>query len=479
VSWQGGDDAADDGEQIAGNRADRLDWILVCALALFLTWIPLPFGSNIPLAWGANAVLFCALTAAFEISRLVARRSHPVGLSNLAVPGALFVGVLVWILIQRATWTPASWHHPIWDLAADALERPARASISVNRDLTALALMRLLTAASVFWLAVQLCRDEARAAFLVAAIGVAISAYAAYGIAVAVAAPGQVLWLDVRTARGFVTSTFINRNTFATFAGLGFLIGCGLLIDHYRGAIGAVRGPLAYKIASFLEATGLKVAILLGAAVVNFAALSLTGSRGAMLATLLAFAVLNGLAFVRSAWRALGVAAVLAVGLVIVLVSGLADPFIRSLAERGFYDANRMSVYALVAGSILDEPVLGYGYGTFPDLFPMLRDRSVAGFNRWEMAHNVYLEVFQELGLIFGAALIGCVAWLVARCAKGAVIRHKSAMIPAIAASAAVLVGVHALVDFSLQVQAVTLTFFAILGAGVAQSASSRRMIGD
>jgi len=52
-------------------------------------------------------------------------------------------------------------------------------------------------------------------------------------------------------------------------------------------------------------------------------------------------------------------------------------------------------------------------------------------------------------------------------------------MVPAVATGVAFLVGVHALVDFSLQIQAVTLTFVAILGAGVAQSTNSRQIIGD
>jgi hypothetical protein len=38
---------------------------------------------------------------------------------------------------------------------------------------------------------------------------------------------------------------------------------------------------------------------------------------------------------------------------------------------------------------------------------------------------------------------------------------------------------VHALADFSLQIQAVALTFAGILGAGVAQSESSRVALHD
>jgi hypothetical protein len=52
----------------------------------------------------------------------------------------------------------------------------------------------------------------------------------------------------------------------------------------------------------------------------------------------------------------------------------------------------------------------------------------------------------------------------------GASVRHEQDIIPSVAASTAVLAGMHALADFSLQVQAVALTFVPLLGAGVAQS---------
>ena len=51
--------------------------------------------------------------------------------------------------------------------------------------------------------------------------------------------------------------------------------------------------------------------------------------------------------------------------------------------------------------------------------------------------------------------------------------------VPRVAAAVSFLVGIHALVDFSLQIQAVALTFMAVLGAGVAQSESSRLELKD
>src|SRR6185437_8079763 len=150
-----------------------------------------------------------------------------------------------------------------------------------------------------------------------------------------------------------------------------------------------------------------------------------------------------------------------------------------NLDERGLADADRMSVYTLTLRSILDAPLRGFGYGTFRDVFPLYRDRSISVLGVWAQAHDTYLEVLQGLGIVFGAMLIGAVALLAIRCAKGALRRRQDAIVPQVAASVACLVGVHALVDFSLQMQAVGLTFMAVLGTGVAQADSSRVALED
>jgi O-antigen ligase len=146
------------------------------------------------------------------------------------------------------------------------------------------------------------------------------------------------------------------------------------------------------------------------------------------------------------------------------------DPLVGRIAKQGFNDQGRPRVWMLTIQSILSAPFLGYGYGTFWATSPMFRDGSLGVVDFWDKAHNTYLEVFQGLGLVFGAMLIACVALLVWGCVKGARTRKRNATIPAIAAGVSFLVAAHALVDFSLQLQAVTLTYMAVLGAGVAQS---------
>ena len=87
--------------------------------------------------------------------------------------------------------------------------------------------------------------------------------------------------------------------------------------------------------------------------------------------------------------------------------------------------------------------------------------------------------MFQGLGLLFGSMLVASIALLALRCVKGAMNRQENEIDTCVAAGVAFLVGVHSLIDFSLQIQAIGVTFMALLGAGVAQSQSSRLMLAD
>jgi len=460
-------------------------WMFIAGLA----WVPFLYGSNVLVAWGVNALFFPGLAGAYELSILARGKSHPLAIKELWVPAALFAVVVLWTIVQNATWTPVSWQHPIWAMTADALGKPIEGSVSVNRDLTTLALVRLITAASAFWIAVQLCRDVARANWFIAAIATIGSGYAGYGLISFAMASGPVTWLGSTSTRGFVTSAFFNHNHYATYAGIGLIAICGLILRLYRNEVTISGGSVGFRIASIIEASGQKGVVLFGSAFLIFIALLLTGSRGGIMATGLGLAVLGFLWFGRSKTESarqrkttLSVSifvTLAALVLVWAVLLAFGDTFFGKIAEAGLQDDNRMAVYAITLRSILASPLLGYGYGTFADVFPIFRDRSIGTFGVWLQAHNTYLEVFEGLGVIFGSMLVASVVLLVWRCLTGAIARRRGVMVSYVATSAAFLVGIHALVDFSLQMQAVTLTLMAIIGAGVAQSRSSRLALND
>jgi O-antigen ligase len=445
-----------------------------------LAGVPYWYGSNDPIAWGVNAIVFPGLAAFYELSLLARGKSHPVPIgSRLLVPVGLFFATLLWIWFQALAWGHAPFANPIWDLAGQALGRTIDGSISVNRDLTNLALLRLMTASSVLWLAMQLCREPGRALALLGAIVVIICVYAAYGL-VGVGIPSVRLpGLAIPQDGGLVSSTFVNRNTFATYAGLGLVAVAGLILRRYRHETVGAEAGWRLQLSSLIDVTGGKAALPLAGAFVILVALLLTGSRGGVIATGIGLLVL-GLQTRRRTEagrlpRFVMIGSTCLVAAVCLLAFG--DFFIGSIEQRGIGDANRLAVYALTIRSILDAPLTGHGYGTFADVFPFYRDRSLAVQGTWVEAHNTYLEIFQGLGMVFGVLVVTSVVLLVLGCLAASSRRQEHVTAPRVAVAAAVLVGVHALVDFSLQIQAVTLTFMAILGAGVAQSQGRGRSI--
>jgi O-antigen ligase len=276
-----------------------------------------------------------------------------------------------------------------------------------------------------------------------------------------------------------VTSTFVNRNHFASYVGIGLVAIAAIILKLYRREL-KFGGPLRLKIASMIETTFQRGALLIATAIVLIVTLLLTGSRGGIVATGVGLFVLAVLAlsggnkgFSGRRELVLGLSFVAAI-----MLLAFGDLFFGQVAERGLSDQSRMAVYLIMLRSILDAPLLGYGYGTFYDVFPMFRDQSIDTGGIWEYAHNTYLEIYQGLGLLFGSALLICVVLLVFKCFKGAITREEST-VPGLAASVACLVAIHALADFSLQMQAVTLTFAAVLGVGVAQSSSSKLALND
>jgi O-antigen ligase len=278
-----------------------------------------------------------------------------------------------------------------------------------------------------------------------------------------------------------VSSTFYNRNHFSAYAGLTLIALAGLVFRVYQKEMTGAAGRWRLRIASLIEITGREGAVLIGGGFVILVALLLTGSRGGIVATGVGLVVLGVLARQPQGDRGRNflAAGLLGVVLVAATIYAFGGVFARSLEERGVSDVNRFGVFALTVRSIFDAPLSGFGYGTFADVFPMYRDRSISIYGMWGHAHNTYLEIFQGLGLLFGGLLIASVVLLALRCMRGSLRRQTTVMVPRVAAGAACLVGIHSLVDFSLEIQAVTLTFAAMLGAGVAQSEGSRLALLD
>ena len=164
------------------------------------------------------------------------------------VAALLIAGVSVWSLLQVTPgFLPEAWSHPIWARAA-AAGLAVEGVVSLNRSASGEALMRLLAACGMFLLAFVLARREADARLLLACILAIITGYAAFGLV------DQLLAWRLAEGVGFrstVSSTFINRNHFATYANLGLVTALGFILEPLlRGRSEAAEEKLGRRIAA-------------------------------------------------------------------------------------------------------------------------------------------------------------------------------------------------------------------------------------
>jgi O-antigen ligase len=436
-----------------------LFWLLLTVVLL----APLPLGSNRPLPASALAAAAGALACAWGLGRLFGRPRRAVSIRPFW-PAFILIGLAAsWAALQAAPFTPAALHHPYWGAAREVLGSAPGGAISINPAATWNRLMGLLAYGGIFWLALQLCRSSARAHQALFALAAGGLAYAVYGLFEFASSDAEI-----------VTSTFVNRNSYATYAGVTLFCGLGLAVGDLarRARPGVSLRSLARDVLARLDASsGVGVIACLLAA----AALLLTQSRGAFVAlcaALVAFVwSLRRMALV-TAGTFVKAAAVFAVGLVagIVLLAG--EQTLGRFAAADAQALNRLTYYRTTWDAIWDRPLLGTGYGTYADAFRAY-NHPETGTYFLDRAHNTYLQVIMELGWPAAAALYSGLALLVFRSLRGPLPDGRAAALPAVLAACSVLVAAHALVDFSLEMPANAATYALLLGAGCARTVRS------
>ncbi len=447
-------------------------WTLIAVVAL----APLPLGAVYAWTWGLMGCAVGVLLVAWSVAVAMGKVPVRVGLRKIWFIVLLFGLAAGWAALQASPITPSPWHHPLWRSAASALGVDVAAAVSLNPFETGSALLRLLTYAGVFWLALQYCRDGRRARQTYYALAVAGLAYAGYGLMVQFSGANMILWYEKTSHGGSLTSTFVNRNSYATYAGLTLLCASGLLIKLISdGASSDLKRRERLRIV--VESISERGWIFLIAWIAIATALFLTQSRGGFMGAAIG---LITLLIAVSATRimklhhaaALGFL-VLGAGIAFFVVSG--EGTARRLAQTSVATEARVKVFELTSRAVGDAPVLGTGYGTFEDVFQMYRDDRL--YKRVDKAENTYLENALELGVPAAAALFAAIGTLFAICLSGVRRRRRDAIYPCIGVAATAMVAVQSVVEFSLQIPAVAVTYSLMMGAACAQSWSSRERL--
>lgn len=447
---------------------------------LFLSLIllaPLPFASNRPWSWSLLSVGIGVLLILEAFSKRGSETEARAKFLKRMLPGLLlWGGVAVWIIVQMAPGLPSEFVHPLWFEAAAIIGAPVSPTISLDSEETGTALMRFLAYGGVFWLSARYCQDAEKAAFMLRAFVVASMIYALYGLVVFFSGLEMILWFDKWAYRGNLVSTFVNRNTYATYAGLGLITSIALTFDVVGKRL---HGNLRPKelLRTFFETVFNKGWLPFICVVVTATALLLTHSRGGFLSASLATLVLiAALSYAKLLPRLFGYsisAIAILGGLFAFNLSG--DIVVRRLEQTTLETSIRDDLYLRVIDAIGSNPILGTGYGTFEQAFLTFKTSDLSRM-RWDKAHNSYLELAMELGWPATAAVIAAFVWLVGVYLNGLRNRRRRKVFAAIGLASAILVAAHSLVDFSLQIPGLTVSYALLAGMAWSQSwPSSRR----
>ena len=280
--------------------------------------------------------------------------------------------------------------------------------------------------------------------------------FSGYGFTVAlfalmqgIAPNGKLYWLRSLPSGGWIYGPFVNHN-------------------HYAGLMEMLTPiPLVISLADNVRDSRRALAAL--AAAVMASTIFLSGSRGGMAAFGTQMALLAGFLITRRKNRKV---ALVLCGFLIVAVALMAWLGGGELMERlvSMHDGTRTELSSGTRLTIdrdalkifAQKPVLGWGLGTFPDIYPQFSNLST-NFQVGP-AHNDYLQLLVETGALGFATMLCFLLRLFGSAFKK--LKHFPADSNTTVTLAAVLgvtgILVHSVVDFNLQIPANAALFYVL-----------------
>ena len=279
---------------------------------------------------------------------------------------------------------------------AGVLSAPPISSLSLDPYSTRLALVQILTLFIYFAASLAYIDSPKRLRLVVRTITIFGFLLALLGLIQSFTSPDKIYWLK-ELPQSIPFGPFYNRHHFAGYMELALALPLGLLLT---GAIESDKRPL-----------------YIFAVVMMGIALIMTGSRGAMISLVAEVVFLVALASFRqgesgkpagergkragAALRRVGLALVL----VLVLFGGAVLFGGESALSRLFGTVNssdpttgRAHFWSMTLEIIRDHPILGVGLGSYGLAYTQYDSRN--GLFRLEQAHNDYLQVMADAGII-------------------------------------------------------------------------------
>ncbi len=440
----------------SGRRAGLAAWFIVILLAVS----PIPLGGTPPLSWAVWGCLVGLVAGFFAIKRFSGPKAPVLDDGLAKASGVLFVAMCVYLVVQVL---------PLGDFPVTMRDGTVLSykTISMAPGDTVMMLVRMLTFAMLFFLTSEVARRSKARDLLANAIVIIVTAHAFYGLIALFQLDDTVLGMPKWKYHGVATGTFLNRNTFATYLGIGAVVAAALAA---RSAIGRrddrVRLHFGTSALLYLVALGIMVT-----------AIVLTNSRAGLAVACIGLGVVafSTVAYnARALWPVL-TAGLLAFALFGVMFLNLGEQLwlrFESTSDSLFF---RMDIYRQTFELVALRPWMGFGGGAFEQSFLIVHTDTLPNQLTWDKAHNTYLELWSGLGLAVGSIPIllvfGLFVVLVLRIAR----KEGSWSAQTSAAAAIALAAVHAIFDFSLEIQSVAFLFVVVCALGFSGSRLSQR----
>lgn len=425
---------------MSGADQNRLnDWICRATLVIALL-APIPFGSNRPLPWMVWTFALTFLTLVY------------LGLYWFKSPEAPLRSLRLWpIYAAGATFIAFATYQALPVLSQSLplpqglhIEFPSN-FISLSPSSTRMATIRICGYGVLFWLIYETASQSNNRRQMAWGMFAGVVLHAAWAMIALKLLNDTSLWGDKTAYLGAATGTFVNRNSLATFLGMGLILGLSLTLH---------RNSRTKRRSNLNADTALS---LMGLAIIAIALIS-TQSRMGVVATAIGVLVVvinkkHSLNLMLGAIATLLIAATFAGGL-----------FLRSLSILN--DANgRIELWSQALDLLKLRPFTGYGLDAFAPAFALTHQPPLATDVIWEYAHNSYLSLWVECGILFGSIPPLILIWIGCRLIRSPIVCTP---LPIAAIAVLVLNAFHSLVDFSLEIQANVFFMLAILALGLA-----------
>ena len=377
----------------------RINSRLTVILAVLVILSALPLASNRAVWWQfwTLSISVTALIYFWRKDRLL--RSFKPRFMHYHLAFLLALVVPAYALLQAA---PIAGILPdgLWALRAGMEEMQGRA-ISVYPGVSATGAIRFMGYVILFALILEVTTRAQRVSLLAVLLFIGIVAQGVWALAALNMLGDYAPW-GKEAYLGYATGTFVNRNSLAFYLGMGMILGVGILAHWSEQP--QIRSPGKLTWFQRLGADG--VFIFVGLAMLAVALIE-TGSRAGLASS--CAGVLTTLTMIRlragTTWRRI----VLEIaGLFLALLIGLAlftqgEGVAERLLFTGKEGASRMEIYRQVIDMISVRPLTGFGFDTFGPAFEAFRAPPLILDKYYDLAHNSYLGLWAELGLIVGS----------------------------------------------------------------------------